>query len=233
MRKILMLIGLLLIVGSAWPMFQMAREEVINSKITKQYKIDFVNYEQGFPRPIDTQEIEVNGRSIKIVEELTGKKAPLTHWDLEEGVPAGDIVKLHLLVDGNEVTNADEIWLSNRDKGGRYYSWLEVLKVNDKTAIVQRLTDDDAPMDDRRWKIIWIDDKITEERVSYLTRAENPLGVRLINASGTSQMAMGYQSDILQMYPTLFFPILYPYVTTLLGILLCIIAFFIRKKAVE
>ncbi|WP_316569405.1 hypothetical protein [Neobacillus sp. YIM B06451] len=230
MRKFLLLVGLLLIVSSASPMFQMAREHVIGSKIMKQFKIGLANYEQGFPSHINTQDIELNGRSIKIVEEPTGKKASLTHWDLEEGVPAGDIVKLHLLVDGKEVTNPDEIWLSNRDKGGRYYSWFEVLTVNDRIAIVQRLTDDDAPMDDRAWKIIWIDEKIKEEKVSYLSRSENPLAVRLINSSGTSRMAMGYQSDILQMYPTLFFPMLYPYVTTLLGILLCIIAFFIRKK---
>lgn len=235
MRKNLLIIGLILLVISAIPLFQMIREEVTNWNLNIRYTVEQAYAEQGFPTNIDVQEIEINGYLIEIVEEQTGKKGSLTSWDRDEGVEAGDIVKLHLLVDGKKVTQAEEIWLSNRARGSRYFSWLDILKVNEKIAIVQRLTDDDEAMDDRRWKIIWIDEQgdVTEDEISYKERGENPLAVRLINVAGTPLMSMGYYSDILMGYPSIFFPFMYPVGTGLVGILLCVFAFLQRKKLSE
>ncbi|MFJ7737657.1 hypothetical protein ACIQ2D_15185 [Lysinibacillus sp. NPDC097287] len=232
MRKNVCIFGLILFMISVIPLLLMVREVVTSWTIDLRYTIEQAYTEQGFPTTINVQEIDINGRLIEIVEEPTGKKASLTSWDSDEGVEAGDIVKIHLLVDGQDVTQADEIWLSNREKGGSYFSWLDILTVNDKIAIVQRLTDDDAAMDDRRWKIIWIDEKgkITEDEISYQERGDNPLAVQLIKVSGTSLVAMGYYSDILMGYPSIFFPVLYPVGTGLVGIALCSMAFRRRKK---
>lgn len=232
MRKKLIMIGLLLFVISAIPLFLMIREEVTNWRLDFRYTIEQA-YAQGFLSNNNVQEIVLNGHLIEIVEEQTGKKGALSFWDRNEGVEAGDLVKLHLLIDGKEVTKADEISLSNRDRGSRYFSWLDILTVNENIAIVQRLSDDDEEMEDRRWKIIWIDEKgkITEEQVSYQERSENPLAVRLINFSGTSLMGMGYYSDILMTYPTIFFPLMFPWGTGLVSILLFIIASLQRKKS--
>lgn len=208
MRKNLFMISLILFVISALPLFQMVRERVTTWKLDNRYTIEQA-YAQGFLTHNDVSEIVVNGHLIEIVEEKTGEKGTLTYWDENEGVKPGDIVKLHLSIDNKEVTTTDEIWLSNRDRGGRYYSWLDILTVNDDIAIVQRLTDDNGAMEDRRWKIIWIDEKgkLTEDQISYYDRSENPLAVRLINISSTSLMGMGYYSDILFTYPTIFFPL--------------------------
>lgn len=228
----LFIIGIILFTISAIPLFLMGREWITNQWINSRYTIEHIYEDQGFPSHIDVQEIEVKGKHIEITEEPTGKKAPVTAWDAGEGVGAGDIVKLHILVDGREVSKADEIWLSNRNRGSRYFSWLDILTINDKIAIVQRLTDDDADMEKRKWKIIWIDKNghTDEEQISYSSRSENPLGVRLIVFSGTSLMAMGYYSDILTVFPSIFFPILYPFITGLLGLLLCTFAFIRREK---
>ena len=236
MRKKFMIVGLLLLCISAIPLFQMARELIINENIKNKYTIEHAyTLENGIGLTVDVQNLEVNGKRIEIVEEPTGKKASLTSFDEQEGVKAGDVVKLHLLVDGKEISKADEIWLSNRERGGRYYSWLDILKVNEKTAIVQRLTDDDTVMEKRKWKIIWIDEQgsIKEEKIAYDKRGDNPLAVRLIGFSGTSLMDMGYKSDILHVYPSIFFPILYPFGTGIVGILLCVTALFIRKSSVN
>lgn len=232
LKRTLYTVGIILLLISAIPLFYIFREVIIGYKLDNQYSIEHVDEKQGFPGVIDKQKIKVNGRDIEISEEATGKKASLTFWDKESGVEAGDIVKIHLKVDGQEVSKADEIWLSNRDLGSRYYSWLDILRVNDKVAIVQRLTDDDTHKEDSKWKIIWIEEngKITEEQVSYPSRGNNPLAVKLINYSGTAQTPMGYYSEVLSGYPTIFFPLLYPIGTGLLGIILCIGAFLQRKR---
>lgn len=236
MREKLMIMGLLLLCVSAIPLFQMVREMIISENINNQYTIDHAyTLENGIGLTVDVQKLEVNGKTIEIVEEPTGKKASLTFFDEQEGVKAGDVVKLQLLVDGKEISNTDEIWLSNRESVSRYYSWLDILKVNEKIAIVQRLTDDDTAMERRQWKIIWIDEQgnIKEEKIAYQERGDHPLAVRVIGFSGTSLMSMGYKSDILHVYPSIFFPILYPFGTGIVGVLLGVISLFIRKSSVN
>ncbi len=207
----------------------MAREVVTEAKINILYTVEHVYEEQGFPSIIDVQKTEVNGKQIELVEEPTGKKASLTAWDKEEGVEAGEVVKLHILVDGEEVTTADEIWLSNRQRGSRYFSWLDIVTVNDDIAIIQRLTDDDH-MGDRKWKIIWLyeNGKFEEEVITYEARGENPLAVKLIDVSGTSLMSMGYYSDLLKGYPSIPYPFLYPFGTGFVGLMLCV--FYIKRR---
>jgi hypothetical protein len=209
----------------------MIREYWMETKITARYEIHHAYQRDGFENIIDVQELVVDGMKIKIREEPTGRKAPLTPWDQDEKVPPGDIVNIHLLLNDQEISNPDEIWLSNRNRGSRYFSWLDVLTVKDRVtgekqiSIVQRLTDDDHPMEGRKWKIITIsqDSNVKEEELHYAQRRDHPLGVNLVNFSGTVLMSMGYYSDILQVYPSLFFPFLYPVLTFLVGLILLMI----------
>lgn len=146
-------------------------------------------------------------------------------------MPAGEIVNIQFLLNGEEISKPDEIWLPNRNRGSRYYSWLDVLTVHDRETngdeiyIVQRLTDDLEPMGDREWKIILISQEgaVSEQKVSYAERSDHHLAVKLINESGTARMQMGYYSDITKGYPSLFFPLLYPFCTSVIGLMLLMI----------
>ncbi|MGM8363925.1 hypothetical protein ACLIBG_00455 [Virgibacillus sp. W0181] len=234
----LLIISFIFLATSLIPMFHMIREFWIGKIIESRYEIHHAYEEQGFEDIIDVQEITVNGENIKIREEKTGRKASLTLWDKDANVPPGDIVKIHWLLNNKQISKPDEIWLSNRNRGSRYFSWLDVLTVKDRLTgneqikIVQRLTDDDELMDNRKWKIITIssDNTVKEEEVSYMERSENKLAVKLINLSGTSLMAMGYYSDITKGYPSVIFPIVYPVLTSLVGFVLLLIVLRISIK---
>ncbi|MEK4040091.1 hypothetical protein MHH49_21400 [Paenibacillus sp. FSL F4-0122] len=99
----------------------------------------------------------------------------MTPWDEEEKAPSGDIVKVQFLLNDQKISTPDEIWLSNRDRGSRYFSWIDILTVKDRktgeeqVSIVQRLTDDSQPMETRKWKIITIaqNGDVDEEVLSY------------------------------------------------------------------
>ena len=176
--------------------------------------------------------------NIKIKEEKTDKKAPLTPWDIDENVPPGDIIKIHLLLNDKEISKPHEIWLSNRHRGSRYFSWLDIVTINDRVtgkkqiSIVQRLTDDDHLMENRKWKIISIskDSVIKETHLAYSERSNNKLGVKLINFSGTSLMSMGYYSDITKGYPSIVFPFIYPIITGIFGVILLIVSLILYIK---
>ncbi|MEK4880834.1 MULTISPECIES: hypothetical protein [Paenibacillus] len=228
MKKFIVISGvsLFLLAISFSPLFNYIREYIISDQINQRYEIKHAEKEYN---PINVQEITLDDKNIKIKEEKTGRKADLTLWDEEEKVLPGDIVKVQFLLNDQKISTADEIWLSNRDRG-RYFSWIDILTVKDRKTgeeqinIVQRLTDDSQPMETRKWKIITIaqDGEVDEEVLSYAQRSNNHLGVRLIEFSGTSLMGMGYYSDVTKAYPSIFFPLLFPFLTGIAGLLLLI-----------
>ncbi|OOG89990.1 hypothetical protein [Bacillus pseudomycoides] len=241
MKKLIWLISfsLIFLMVSIIPLFNIIREYWIEHKINERYEIHHA-YQgtQGFEDIVDVPELTINDMNIKIIEEKTSKKAPLTSWDQDENVPPGDIVKIHFLLNDEESSKPDEIWLSNRHRGSRYFSWLDIVMVTDRLTgekqinIVQRLTDDNYPMEDREWKIITIsqDNNVREKVLKYSGRSDNKLGVKLIDFSGTSLMSMGYYSDITKGYPSLFFPLLYPILTGMVGAVLLIISLVLFYK---
>ncbi|MEK3936860.1 hypothetical protein MKY41_16245 [Sporosarcina sp. FSL W7-1349] len=229
--------AVLLLAVSFGPLFVILREGWIDWIVKMRYSLHHAYIDEfGFEDIIDTQQLDIDGQTIRIEEEETGNQAPLTPWDREEKVPPGDIVNIHWFINNKEASTADPIWLSNRQRGSRYFSWLDVVKVHDRLTgvdqvkIIQRLTDDNE-MEQRKWKILTIqEDKTTEETLTYEERHRNPLGVKLVNFSNTGLMAMGFHSDILQGFPSLFFPFLYPFFTALLGVILLILALRLNKK---
>lgn len=230
MKKLMYLstISFFLLAISFSPLFNYIREYIISDQIQQRYKIDHA--EKGY-NTLNVQELVVDDKHIKIEEENTGRIAELTLWDKEENVPPGDIVKVQFLLNDQKISTPDEIWLSNRERGSRYFSWIDILTVKDRKTgekeinIVQRLTDDSQPMEKQKWKIITIshDGSIEEKLLSYAQRSDNPLGVKLIEFSGTALMGMGYYSDIAKSYPSVIFPLIYPFLTGVLGIFLLII----------
>ncbi|MBE4909633.1 hypothetical protein IMZ08_16390 [Bacillus luteolus] len=224
-----LLLGLLLLIASAKPLIDMIREVILEEKINDRYELQHSYAKDGWPSIIDTPEITIGSQHIGLVEQNTGKKAPLTPWDKNEKVPPGDIVTIQFVLNGEEISTPSEIWLSNRDRGSRYFSWIDILKVKDhqtgenSIAIVQRVSDDEVPMEQREWRIFYINEasgKWREKKIQFQNRSEDLLAVNLINFSGTNRLAMGYYSDILHAYPTYFFPFLYPVGSGLLGMIL-------------
>jgi hypothetical protein len=233
------IISFLLLVLSFGPMFGMIRETIIDMKLKNRYEINhaYTDY-QGFKGIIEVDELIIGEQKITIAEEETELKGSRTPWDIDEGVPPGDIVKIHLLLNNKEISTPDEIWLSNRERGSRYFSWLDIVTVRDRQSgenlikIVQRLTDDDELGDAREWKIITIspDGSVTEEKMTYAERSKNALGVNLINFTNTGLIAMGHHTDILKGYPSLFFPFIYPFFTSFISIVLLFIAINLLQK---
>jgi hypothetical protein len=240
-RLIILGIGIILLAVSFKPIFLMMREHWIGISITNRYDIDHADQKDGFPRILQTPKIIVNNDVIEIIEEKTGLTAPLTVHDKGENLPSGEIVKLQIKLNGKNVAASTEMWLSNRDRGSRYFSWLDILTIKDNktgenhVAIVQRLTGDNEPTSKRKWRILYINkDRQTKvETFEYRERSQHQLGVRLVNFSGTSLISMGYNSDILHYYPSFVFPVFYPWITTILGfifLLLFTIATFQNTK---
>ncbi|PGS50970.1 hypothetical protein [Bacillus sp. AFS041924] len=246
-RKFLAISGVLLMLLSILPAFNIVRELWIDHTLVNRYEIEdaLLDVDNEHDHHF-VPEFTLNNQTITFKEERTGKIAPRTHWDKTEHVKGGEIVKLHILINHQEVTNPNKIWLSNYDRGLRYFYWVGVAVVKDlksKTSeikIVQRLTGDNEEVSNSKWKVITIhqDNRITEEKFSYKHRGKYALDVGVINFTNTNNSfkQLSYHSDILKGdgYPSLigfiFFPLIYPFGTLLYSIVALIIALFMRRK---
>ena len=122
----------------------------------------------------------------------------------------------------------------------RYHGYLGmVLMTNHATkeknlVIVQRFFED-SPLileNDFKWKLISIDkDGTVKTDVFTRDQIDNPAYRRdLIVKATVSPYALGYKSNVLQSYPSLFYPFLYPFGTMGLGILFLGLGIILRKK---
>lgn len=106
----------------------------------------------------------------------------------------------------------------------RYHGYFGLLVIeergNESLILVQRLLGNHHT--DLVWRILTIksNGQIDENQFPYEQRSDVPQRVDFINLTNTSPFLLGYKSNILQGWPSLFFPLLYPYVTALSGSIL-------------
>lgn len=112
----------------------------------------------------------------------------------------------------------------------RYHGYFGLLSVEDngveQLVLVQRVSGTQFKLpDDLAWRMLTLESngQVHEVQFSYEERAVQPKTVDFINLTNASPISLGYKSNILQGWPSLFFPLLYPFVSGLLGLILTVI----------
>lgn len=96
----------------------------------------------------------------------------------------------------------------------------------DRVAVVQYLGGDGtAPFERSKmhWRFLWVSDdgNITDETFTYADRCNPPIRSMLVNFA--TPTPIGCKSDLMQVWPSLIYPILYPWSSGALGIILIVI----------
>ncbi|MEH7515639.1 hypothetical protein V7146_23230 [Gottfriedia acidiceleris] len=240
--KFLTITSCLLFLLSIVPIFNMFREVSIGNEMTKRYELDslFPSDENG---QLINPTIHYGKNTIAFKEEKMGKTVKLSDNEIvDHEIKKKELVKMHIIVNQKEISkpniiNADTYFQQNVD-AVRYKNWIGVVTVKDhktkteQIKIVQRLSDDDATNRQKKWKIITVskDGKINEEIFEYKHRGHSPLGVEVVSFSGTALSGMGYHSNIMQGFPSIMFPFIYPFGTLLYSIIVLCVILFMRRK---
>lgn len=119
----------------------------------------------------------------------------------------------------------------------RYHGYFGLLTTKqngrEQLILVQRVSDiEDFNVHNLAWRVLTIttDGHVKEERFRYTERADDPLRVKFIQLSSASPISIGYRSNILHVWPSLWFPVLYPWATGGLGFLLVVIGGIVLQK---
>ncbi|MFB9326180.1 hypothetical protein ACFFSY_09675 [Paenibacillus aurantiacus] len=100
----------------------------------------------------------------------------------------------------------------------RYHGYFGMLLVREdsgeRLVIVQRVdgVGFDFKPETLAWRMLYVapNGDVTEERVSYGEWKDRPELADFVNQSSASPISVGYRSGILQVWPSLLFPLLYP-----------------------
>lgn len=225
MKTISLFLGALLFFPSLFTIFLMAREHVLNEHVYSQRDITGVYFDLS---------PEWEGRQIR----LSDKVSPDDH-NLKVKLPWGYRYawgKVEINIDGADWSWDNKVQIRADSEGilNRYHLWiyLGILKERgepEQFVIVQR-----AENAEQTYRILKLhkDGAISEDVFSHserLSPVDRMFFVRRVHPGG-----IGFRSNVLQVWPSIFYPILYPAVSAILGGLLLLlggVAFLLRKKA--
>lgn len=215
-------IGLLLVGLSAYPLLLMTREIFTGRAAYGRYKMVRIRTDApGFAD--DALSTRVGPHIINLRDALWGQPAkPEDRAKTTVGI----------VVDGHDYSFDGEIEVRPfyRDQN-RYHSWVNMNRLVDKeagteqVAVVQRISPPpasgraawDFPKRQLRYRILLIaeDGHVSEEIFSFEDRAQP--AYRTMLGRYVTPFGIGFHSQVLQVWPSIIYPIFYPWATAVAG----------------
>lgn len=117
---------------------------------------------------------------------------------------------------------------------GRYFGKLGLLLVEDyksntESLVVIQGTDEDIQnLDKLNWQFVWIssDGQVKVESFNNTERKDFLYRTAFVNEANVTPTRLGYKTEGIDFYPTLFYPFLYPWITTIISLILILIGLF-------
>jgi hypothetical protein len=203
--KTVFVIGLVLLLLSAYPLYLMIVEITISGRAYRQYS---VQQQSG---------ANYNYKSA----EFNGHRAEFSDGPIVNGNPS-----VSTTIDEKDYSLRSPVELDDR---GGYNGWAAIVTLTDLQknravlAVLQRVAGNDYP-NDTRYRILFVrpDGSVSEEWFYY---GERKVPVyRAMLAQYVHPEPLGIKSQVMSYWPTIYYPVLYPWVSGSIGFLLSIIA---------
>ncbi len=210
-------IGLVLLLLSAYPLYLMGVELWLSHYAYDRYEVsqntgenyDYKSGDFNGHRAVVSVNLEPAANLPK--DETTHFKSPVstTIDGHDYSLPSPVDVKVY---NGSTSVTGSVALLNLKDRQS----------LNERLAIIQRVDGEKYP-DDLRYRVLFVqpDGAVTEEWFSYADRSE-PL-YRTVLAVFVHPEPLGFRSQVLSYWPTIFYPLLYPLLTGAVGLFLSIL----------
>lgn len=205
-----LIIGLSLFVMSAPPLFLMAREVAVGAVVTMRYAIEgIVSSEKGMEG--GALRAEIGGHVVELVDNRP--VAPDEPFKINDAREQGTV---SIRVDGRAVsTPVKAIVRLHRRDANRYWGYVYLMRLVDREGAERLVVAQNLGQGEYRTVSVFADGNIIEDTFSYGARCSPPVRAELIRS--VVPHPNGYRSDVMQVWPSLFYPILYPWFSGLVG----------------
>ena len=238
-RLIFFLIGMILFITSLPISTEMIMELIHNQKMNKEYKI--TNVSEG--EPFTESTFNFKDHIVEIKETIKDEESYIDPWSNKI-----NIADLSLKLDGEEIDTLKGYPIRVEEEGlNRYYGEIAYLiledKKNDKTQFIILLKktrelekempngdiDGGVPSEKLKYTLYTLDEDGKFKTKSFNFSERDALQTELLNAGAVVPYSTGYYTDAWEGYPTIFFPLIFPFLTLVLGLILILVFFPIKK----
>ena len=240
-RIILFSLGLILLLSALPLSTKMILEKIHTQKMYSRYDMEILS--DTYPPP--AQKFTVLNHSIEIDETIIEEGNYTDLWDNDIA-----IANLTIKINGERLAYLENYPIRSEDEGiQKYHGNISFIVLLDKQEeertlfVVLRNTKDTLtnekgvhiissppPLVDIKYTMHVIDEEGQIESDTFSQNNRNALQTFVLNSSGSSPTAVGYYTDAWHAYPSIFFPILFPFSTLFFGVILMIVYVPLRRK---
>jgi len=205
-----LIIGLSLLGISAPPLFLMAREVAIGSGIRERYTVErIVSSEIGMEG--GALRAEIGGHIVELVDNRP--VVPDEPFKINDAREPGSV---SIRVDRHAVsTPVEAIVRLHRRDANRYWGYVYLMRLLDREGPERLVVAQNLGQGEYRTVSVFADGNIIEDKFSYGARCSPPVRAELIRS--VVPHPSGYCSDVMQVWPSLLYPVLYPWFSGLVG----------------
>lgn len=217
--RALFIVGVVLLGISAKPLALIGREVAIGNAIAARYSVErIISRERGMEG--GALRAEIGGHVAALQDEQPFADNGDTRVD---GV-------VRILIDGRDYSNHSlaKIRLNRRD-ANRYWGYVYLMRLVDheegtqQLVVAQRLG-----RGHYRTLTVPADGRVVEDQFEYAGRCEPPVRALLIRY--VVPHPSGFCSDVMQVWPSVFYPVLYPWASGALGLICLALAGFLKLR---
>jgi len=209
--RVLLIVSTALLTFSAPPLILMAREVALGIYVGERYAIKrIVSPAKGMEG--GELRTKVAGHTVELADDqpYLGHE-PFTRDDRR----ANGLVRI--LVDGRQATSpVPAVIRLNYQDANRYWGFVYLMRVVDRAGSERLVVAQNLGKNRYRTVSILADGSVVEDEFDYAGRCSPPLRAALIRH--VVPHPAGYCSDLMQVWPSLFYPILFPWGSGLVGL---------------
>jgi hypothetical protein len=201
--------GIVLSALSAWPLVLMAREVFVGFDVSARYSVLRVaSNEPGMDNGARKATIGLHTVVLEDDQPVRGRESDAR----VDG-------RVRIVVDGRDYSHPAlvNIRLGSRDTA-RYWGYVDMIRLVDREERADRIVvaQTIGPYKYRTLSLA-MDGAVTEDLFDYRERCSPPIRVSLIR--NVVPHPIGFCSDVTTVWPTIFYPILYPWISGVLGVI--------------
>jgi hypothetical protein len=211
MRAVLIM-GCGLLAVSVPPLVLMAREMAIGSAVSERYSVEpITSSERGMEG--GALRSEIGGHSVELVDDQ-----PFTPHEPFKVDDVREPGLVRVIVDGRGISTPVQatIRLNFRD-ANRYWGFVYLMRLADRGGPERLVVAQNLGQGQYRTVSIFADGRVVEDQFGHAARCSPPIRALLIRA--VVPHPSGYCSDLMQVWPSLLYPILYPWVSGAIGLI--------------
>jgi len=208
--RTLFAIGLGLLAVSAPPLILMVRELVVGASVERRYSVDpLLVASKGMVH--GSVRATIGGHTVALTDDQ-GRR-PEEPRDFSDPRDEGQI---SILVDGSTVTAPvrTKIRLNRRD-ADRYWGYVKLMRLKDREGPDRLVVAQNLGHGQYQTTSVFGDGAVVEDKFAYGDWCSPPVRTMLIRE--VVSVPIGYCSGVMQVWPSVFYPVLYPWFSGALG----------------